>query len=55
MITLGQCICITIAAEHGFGKPTTSLTQDDLDIVAKVIYHLFFSASRLGLRSIYTY
>lgn len=40
MTTLGQCICITIAAEHGFGKPTTSLTQDDLDIVAKVISHL---------------
>lgn len=36
--TLGQCICITIAAEHGFGKPTDSLTQDDLDIVAKSVY-----------------
>ncbi|KAG8168978.1 hypothetical protein KVR01_001727 [Diaporthe batatas] len=36
--TLGQCICITIAAEHGFGKPTDSLAQDDLEIVAKFLY-----------------
>ncbi|POS68757.1 hypothetical protein DHEL01_v212848 [Diaporthe helianthi] len=36
--TLGQCICNTIAAEHGFGQPTASLTQYDLDIVAKSVY-----------------
>ncbi|KAJ0122160.1 hypothetical protein N8I77_011993 [Diaporthe amygdali] len=36
--SLGQGICISIAASHGLGQSQNALTQDDLDTLAKANY-----------------